>query len=332
MRDSQLTLDLPAVSGKEVAVRFDGGDLTSDAGLVLLREADRRLGITEALVSCIEDCRQQAKVEHPVEEMVRARVYGIAQGYSDCNDMNTLRHDAAFKVSCETLPSESPLASQSTLSRFENAMTARDLKRARVDLARAVLRQVPANTKVMILEVDATDDPCHGQQQLELFNGYYREHCYVPLLFHVVEPGSRRHLLWSLLRPGNASSGKGLPGTMREILRLIRERLGTKVRILVRADSGFGNGKILELLNSEQVDFVLGLPSNAALTKLAVQAHLRAAVGYKFHGEGYRVFETFEYAAKPWSKKHRVVVKVEMTQHAFNPRYVVTSLPGGSAE
>jgi hypothetical protein len=332
MNSSQITLSFPVVGGKTVEARFDGGDVTSDAGLLLLAEADRKFGITEAVASTMEDRRQQAKVEHPVAEMARTRIYGVALGYSDCNEMDTLRHDPAFKVSCGALPQDAALASQPTLSRFENAVTARDVKQMRVALARAVLKQVPTDLTVAILEVDATDDPCHGQQQLELFNGYYREHCYVPLLVHLVEPSGRRHLLFTLLRPGNASSGKGLPGTMREVIKLVREHLGKQVPILVRADGGFGTAKFIEFLESQRVSFVLGLPSNAALTGAAVPTHLKAAAGYWFYGDGYRVFGEFRYAARTWPRQRRVVVKVEMTQGAFNPRYVVTNIKVGEPE
>ena len=333
MNNSQSTLTFPAVSGKPVTAAFDGGDITSDAGLLLVSEADRRLSITEAMVSSMEDRRQPGKVQHALEELVRARVYAVVQGYSDCNDIDSLRSDPALKLGCGMLPSEKDLASQPTLSRFENAVSARDLKRAATAVAREMLKQVPVDTRVVTLEVDATDDPCHGQQQLELFNGYYREHCYVPLLVHLAESDGRRHLLLTLLRAGNASSGKGLNGLMREAIRLVRERLGNRVVILVRADSGFGTGRFIDFLCEQKVHFVLGLPSNSILTGLAERAHIRAAVGYKFRGEGYRVFDEFLYGArKGWAQRHRVVVKVEMTQGAFNPRYVVSSLKEGDPE
>jgi hypothetical protein len=332
MNHSQISLPFPAVKGKEVVARFDGGDVTSDAGLLLLSEADQHLGITQALIASIEDCRQQGKVQHSLVELVRTRVYGVAQGYSDCNDLDRLRHDPALKLSCGILPGEGPLASQPTLSRFENRVTARDIKRAQTALAREVLKQVPTDIPVATLEVDATDDPCHGQQQLKLFNGYYGEHCYVPLLFHLVEPGGRRHLLWALLRPGNASSGKGLVGTMREVLRLVREHLGKHVPIIVRADSGFGTARFIDFLESQRVNFVLGLPSNAVVTRLAEPTHVKAAAGYWFYGNGYRVFGDFEYAARTWQRQYRVVVKVEITQGEFNPRYVVTNLSEGEPE
>lgn len=328
----QLTLDLPAVCGKDVVARFDGGDVTSDAGLLLLRETDRQTGITDALISSIEDRRQPGKVAHSVEELVRARVYGVAQGYSDCNDFETLRHDPALKVTCDSLPEDAPLASQSTLCRFENAVRARDNKRARIALARQILTQVPRDIPVVVLEIDATDDPCHGQQQLELFNGYYREHCYVPLLVHLVEPSGRRHLLWSLLRPGNASSGKGLVGTVRQVIALVREHVGKRTPILVRADSGFGNARFMEFLQAQRVHFVLGLASNRKLTELAVPTHVLAATGYWFYGNGHRVYGEFKYAAQSWSRQHRVVVKVEITQEAFNPRYVVTNIQEGDPQ
>jgi len=332
MSSFHASLNFPPIAGKDVVACFDGGDVTSDAGLLLVSQTDQRLGFSEALQSEMQDRRQQGKVEHPQLEMLRARIYNIVQGYSDCNDMDTLRYDPALKIGCGVLPGGASLASQPTLSRFENSVTAGELKRMERRLAQQILQGVPADTRLVTLEVDATDDPCHGQQQFELFNGYYREHCYVPLLVHLVLPNGRRLLLMTMLRPGNSSSGKGVVGMLREAIRLVRERLGRKVLIIVRADSGFGTGRIIDFLSSQKVGFVLGLPSNSILTGKAERAHLRAAVNYKFEGEGCRVFDEFGYSARSWAQSHRVVVKVEMTQRSFNPRYVVSNLWEGDPE
>jgi hypothetical protein len=326
MSSLQIPLDFPAVHGKDVVAQFDGGDVTSDAGVLLLRELDDRLGLTQAIAGNIKDKRQQSKVVHPLEEMIRTRLYAIAQGYPDCNDMDTLRFDPGLLVSCGVLPSERALPSQPTLFRFDNMPTAKELRNMRVDLARAIMQDVPEETRRVIIEVDGTDTACHGTQQLSLFNGYYKKHCYVPVLVHLVEPDGRRRLLMVVLRPGNAGSAKGVTGILREVLKLVRERLGNRVQILVRADSGFGNARVIDFLTGAKVLFVLGLPSNDVVTRLAERAHLRAATQYWFYGNGLRVFDSFKYAAKTWGREHRVVVKVEITQGELNPRYVVTNI------
>lgn len=326
MSSLQIALDFPAVHGKDVVAQFDGGDVTSDAGLLLLKEVDDRLGLTRAIFEGIEDKRQQSKVVHPLEEMIRARVYAICQGYPDCNDMDALRFDPGLLVSCGVLPSRRALPSQPTLSRLDNMPTAKELRQMRVDLTRAILRDVPKETRGVIIEIDGTDSACHGAQELALFNGYYDKRCYVPLLVHLVEPSGRRRLLMVVLRPGRAGAAKGATGILREAFKLVRERLGKRVEIVVRADSGFGSAKVINFLVSEKVYFVLGLPANNVVTGLAERVHMRAAVQYWFKGNGLRVFDSFQYAAKTWGQEHRVVVKVEITQGELNPRYVVTNM------
>ena len=182
MSDSPLSLSFPALKSREVTLRFDGGDVTSDAGLALLALADRKLGVTAALAATFQDRRQARKVDHPAAEIIAARVYAIAQGYEDGNDFDRLRHDPGLKTVCGHLPaSGQPLTSQETLSRFEHAPTARDLVRMGWALADQVIAQVPADSSRVWIDVDPYDDPCHGRQQLSLFNGFYDEHCYLPL-------------------------------------------------------------------------------------------------------------------------------------------------------
>jgi len=180
---STLTLGFPAVKGREVTAVFDGGDVTSDSGVLLLRQADRRLELTRTLADAVCDGREARKVEHPLLEMLRARVYGIALGYEDCNDFDRLAGDPGFKTACDLLPTGvGDLASQPTLSRFENGLTRADLFRMGEALARTAVGRLPGGTERIVIDVDPTDDPCHGQQEFEFFNGYYDCHCYLPLM------------------------------------------------------------------------------------------------------------------------------------------------------
>jgi len=191
---------------KEVVANFDGGALSSDGGLVVLAAADRRAGVTAALAGAVRDGRQQSKVEHSAHEIVQARVLAIACGYADGNDLNTLRHDPALKMVSGQCPlSGAALASQATISRWENQATRRDLLRMGQALAQVVVAQLPADTQRVILDVDASDDPCHGQQEFEGFNGYYDEHCYLPLFLHLTEQNGAQWPLAVLLRPGRVN-------------------------------------------------------------------------------------------------------------------------------
>ena len=171
MVNTTLTLGFPAVKGRAVTAAFDGGDVTSDGGVLLLRQADRALGLTYTLAAAVRDGRDARKVDHPLLEMLRARVYGIAMGYEDCNDFDRLAGDPGFKTACDLLPTGvGDLASQPTLSRLENGLTRADLFRMGEALAHTAVGRLPRGTKRIVIDVDPTDDPCHGQQELELFN------------------------------------------------------------------------------------------------------------------------------------------------------------------
>ena len=225
MTDSCPTLFFPAEIGKEVVCRFDGGDITSDAGLLLLAQADKKIGLSQAFSEAIVDKRQQSKVKHDLPTLLRERLYAIAQGYPDANDLDTLKADPALKVACDQRPQSDPdLASQPTISRLENSLTRKDLSRMGRTLAQRVIDQLPSDTKRVILDVDATDDPCHGQQELVFFNAYYDEHCYVPLYLHVTAEDGRQRLLAVLLRPGKCTATLGLFGLVRRAVRLLRAR------------------------------------------------------------------------------------------------------------
>lgn len=339
MDDSCLDLAFPAVGAKPVSARFDGGDLTSDGGLVLLRQADRRIGLTQAMDAAVTDRRQQAKVEHTLGEMLRERVFAIACGYEDANDLDTLRSDPALKLACERKPlSGRALASQPTLSRMENGLRRRDLLAMGMAMAERVVAQLPADTRSVILDVDATDDPCHGQQELEFFNGYYDTHCYLPLHLYVTGPDQQQRLLGSLLRPGNANYRLGLFGMLRRAVKLLRARF-PGLRIVVRADAGFGYADVLAFCEAHDLRYVLGLTSNQRLAALSTPVQMRAAVRHGRYGydgwtgpeDGCRLLDEFGYKANTWPHRRRVIAKVEVTQGKLNPRYVVTDL-GGTPE
>ena len=326
MKSTCLELVFPCVGGKEVVARCDGGDITSDAGLVMVSLADRRLGLTEAMAGCVTDTRQQCKVEHLSVEIIRERVYAICQDYEDANDLDLLGSDPALKCACGRLPKSGlDLASQPTISRFENMPSAKDQLRMAKRMAERVISRLDLATRRVIMDVDPTDDPCHGQQELEFFNGHYGEHCYLPVHVHITGDDGRQRILGSLLRAGNAGATKGLRGVLRMAVRLLRERL-PDVEIVLRADSAFGVCEVIDLCEDAGIDYVLGLKGNNVLHSLSTAVQMDACLKYRCEGNGCREYGEFEYAAGSWRGKRRVVIKAEITQGELNPRFVVTSL------
>lgn len=319
-------LVFPCVGGREVVTRCDGGDITSDAGVVMVSLADRRLGLTEAMAGCITDARQQCKVDHFPVDIIRERVYAICQDYEDANDLDVLGGDPALKSACGRLPTSGlDLASQPTISRFENMPSAKDQLRMAKRMAEKVISRLDAATRRVIIDVDPTDDPCHGQQELEFFNGHYGRHCYLPIHVHIIGDDGRQRILGSLLRPGNAGATKGLKGMLRMAVKLLRKRLAD-VEIILRADSAFGVRQVIDLCEDAGIDYVLGLKGNTVLHSLSAPVQMDACLKYKWEGNGCREYGDFEYAAGSWRGKRRVVIKAEITCGELNPRFVLTSL------
>lgn len=337
MSDSRLALDFPAVSGKVVTGRFDGGDITSDSGLLLLSEADQKIGLVSALSGVIADKRQSSKVRHALPTLLSERIFAIACGYEDTNDLDTLCNDPALKLACGRAPQSDPaLASQPTLSRLENCVSKKDLVRMGRALASCVVDQLPSGTKQVVIDIDAMEDPCHGQQEFEFFNAFYDSHCFLPLLLYVTDETGRQRLMAVLLRsgkPGNA----GVHGLIRRAVSILRERF-PNLEIVLRADAGFGNDKVLRLCGDLKLSYVLGLSGNRRLHTLSTSTQMQACCKYTFEKEAWkeegvcREFNAFEYKAGSWDKKRTVVVKAEITQGKLNPRFVVTDIHKDSPE
>lgn len=325
MKDSTLQLSFPAIEGKAIVGRFDGGEVTSDAGALLLREADGKLGLSESLASAVVDRRQQEKVTHTVEAMIRERVYGICLGYEDANDLDLLCGDPALKTACGRLPSGTDLASQPTISRLENSISRKDLLQMGKRIARAAVADLPKRTRSVIIEVDVTDDPCHGQQEFESFSGYYGKHCYLPLYVHITAGDGRRRLVAALLRHGKAYATVGLYGVLRRVVRLLRDRF-PDIKVILRADGSYGVEEVIRFCEESGVDYVLGLSTNKKLAELSTPVQMDAALKYKWEGNGCKEYGELSYQAKTWARARRVIVKAEITQGELAPRYVVTNL------
>ena len=327
MMDSVTEFVFPALGRREVVARFDGGEVTSDAGLALLAAADRRLGVSHALAEAYDDRRQPGKVRYPAAEIIAARVYAIACGYEDGNDFDRLRTDPGLKTACGRLPSEAPLVTQEVISGFEHAPGRRELVCMGWALAEVALGQLPETEREIWIDVDAYDDPCHGQQQLSLFNGHYDARCYLPLAVCISGTDGVQRQLGAVLRPGNAGATRGLGSVLRGLVRRLRRRC-PQARLILRGDSGYGVARVLAWCARLRLDYVLGVARNAVLQELSTPTQMDAALKWAWEGDGCREFGEFYYAAQTWKTRARLIVKVEITQHTLNPRFVVTSLTG----
>jgi hypothetical protein len=319
-----------------IAARFDVPHASSDGGLVLLKAVDERLRLTETVAACLTDGRQAGKVAHSRLDLVRQRVFGLAAGYLDGNDAARLADDPLHKLMLDREPLTGPaLGSQPTLSRFENAVGRRDLVRMGHGLARAVIarhrRRLHGRARRITIDLDPTDDPTHGQQELSFFNGHYDTACYLPLVTALTfDDEPIQYLAGIVLRPGNAAASRGAIGRLRWLLRALR-RAFPRTPLRVRLDGGFAGPRLLAFLDRAGVEYVVGLPGNARLDKRIRRLRGRARVLFRTTGKATAVFGETRYAAKSWSRKRRVIMKAEVVQYPGraprdNPRYVVTNL------
>ncbi len=310
-----------------IEVALDAPETSSDGGLLLLREADERLGLSRWFSALCPDERDPSRVQHDRLEQVRQRVYQIAMGYEDCNDADVLRHDPMFKTVCDQLPGSAGLSSQPTLSRFENAVTGKALNRLRNQFEQAYVDSLPEETELVVLDIDTTDDPTHGQQQLTFFHGFYDQHMYHPLL---VFDGVSGELVSVLLRPGNAHAARAARSTLCRLIRRLKARF-PRMQIVVRGDSGFCIPSILDALEEldgelGDVDYIIGIAKNTRLLKLAAPMMAQAGAHFDETGRYVRHFATVSYAAQTWSRERHVIVKAEHQLKGENPRFVVTTL------
>jgi len=324
--NNQLEMEFPSVHGKKIIADFEGGVVTSDAGLLLLRETERDIGIIRRLAGCVPDKRDQRYVDHTMRELITQRVMQISCGYEDADDSDSLRSDPALKIACNREPlSGDDLGSQPTMSRLENAVSRTALYRMGVAFVDGFLDSYRRAPKKIIVDVDDTDDPTHGAQQMSLFNAYYDEYCYMPL--HIYE-GYSGKLICAVLRPGKRPDGEEIAAILSRVLKRIRKRW-PKVRIVLRGDSHFSGPKIFDLCHSmRRTHFVLGLSNNRALKPLVEDAVQRVEAAYKLANKKLKVFVEFPYQAKSWSCPQRVICKIEVNEKGRNVRFIVTDMNG----
>jgi hypothetical protein len=324
--NNQLELEFPSVHGKKVVADFAGGVVTSDAGLLLLRETERSVGIISRLTGCVKDTRDQRYVDHTMRELITQRVMQIACGYEDADDSDSLRSDPALKIVCGRTPlSGDDLGSQPTMSRLENTVSRTALFRMGVALVDGFLNSYGRAPKKIILDIDDTDDPTHGAQQQSLFNAYYDEYCFMPL--HIYE-GYSGKLICTVLRPGKRPTGEEIVAIVKRVLKRIRARW-PKVRIVIRGDSHFSGPEMFDLCRSlRRVHFVFGLSSNRALAPMVEEAVKRVEAAYKQVGKKLKIFVEFPYQAKSWPCPQRVICKIEVNEQGRNVRFIVTDMNG----
>jgi len=329
----------PNLFRRPVAVKFAQPHASSDGGAILLKACDERIGLTARLASCIVDARQAGKVEHSVRDLVRQRLYGIACGYADCNDAARLAQDPIQKLLIGRDPlSGAALAWQPTLSRFENAPRRADLYRMGEALAECVLerhrRRLGRRVRHITLDLDPTDDPTHGGQQLSFFNGHYDTWCYLPVTGFVTfnhEP--EQYLFCYVLRPGNAPAKQGAMGILDRMIERLRTAF-PKARILVRLDGGFAGPALLNFLEEAKVDYIIGMAENKVLKRRARRMMGKARRLSKRRGKTANLFGETRYAARSWKgRKRRVLIKAEVVRledrkPKDNARFVVTNLRG----
>jgi Transposase DDE domain group 1 len=322
---------------KLVVVRRDVEHASADGGMVLLKAIDRQLGVTEAVASCLRDRRQPGKVEHNLVDLVRQRIFGLLGGYPDGNDAARLADDAIYKLLLDRDPLTGPaLASQPTLSRFENAVGPRALTRLGHALADLVIGQhcarLGGRARRITIDLDPTDDPTHGQQEFAFFNGHYDSWCYLPLLgFVTFNDETEQHLILALLRPGTSAAKLGALGRLRRLFQKLRAAF-PGARLRVRLDGGFAGDDVLRFLEAEGVEYVVALGKNRRLEKRVRRLMGTARMLSRASGETEHLFGETRYAARRWKAPRRVIMKAEVVRHAdrapkSNPRFVVTNLP-----
>jgi Transposase DDE domain group 1 len=316
-------LHLAPVGAKAVDLDFDGGRLSSDAGLVLLKDPDEQLSLTHSLAAVLSDPRDPRRVHFTHHDLLKQRVFQIAAGYEDANDANTLRHDPIFKLLLDRLPETgAPLASQPTLSRFENRVSRPELYRMALVLVEQFLASYVRPPQLIVLDFDDTEDPVHGEQEQARYDGYYGGYCFMPL--HLYEGLSGR-LITTILKAKRFTGAQMLAVLTRLVKRL--RHAWPHTLLIFRGDSHFAYPEVMQWIEEQpDLSYVTGLTSNRVLTELAREVVEQAKRAYERDGGKITRFHSTRYQAGTWSRWRRVVIKVEVSDQGVNTRFVVTDM------
>jgi hypothetical protein len=333
--DTTQCLLFEGISKKRVELRLTGEATSSDGGALLLRKADQQLGLIEAMAGSVSDRRDPSRVKHEMAVLIAQRVYGLACGYEDANDAAKLSSDPLMKLVSGRDPEGCDLASQPSISRFENSLSRADLYRLGTAIMERLIenqrRRRSSRAERITIDLDQTDDEVHGEQQLSLFNGHYGNHCFIPLLGAIAFNAEPEQFPFvALLRPGNSPDKKGAVAVLKRLLPLVRKAF-PKTPIYIRLDAGFCAPEILNYVEREGLFYAIGFGKNPVLNRASASLMRRMRRASKKSGKTERCFSSTRYAARSWPNKRTVVIKAEVARvkdrdPRDNPRYVVTNI------
>lgn len=314
-------MKLPKPLLDRVQIVQDAPEISSDGGLVLLMKTEERVGLVRRLAGQLCDRRRQKSVVHSTWKMLAQRTMGICLGWEDCNDFDALVGDPLYTVCLNGKP-----ASQPTLSTFENAVGRRELYAMSRELVQFFIdRHRDKPPERIVLDLDATDDPAHGQQELEFYHGFYQTHCFLPLLVFASADDGPMELIGAVLRPGNSHAGRRSAAVLSRVVGMLKEAF-PKAEIQLRADAGFALPEIYQACEDLGLLYAISLPKNIVLLYLSSELEDRSRAQFLETGVKARLFGEFSYSAGTWPCERRVIVKAETTAKGSNPRYVVTNL------
>ncbi len=318
-------VEFPFQGSRRVRAVFDAGAISSDGGAVLLAQVERRLGLLGSIASVLPDRRSPPLVQHSLHDLLRQRVFQIALGYEDCNDATTLRHDPVLKTCCGRDPvDDADLASQPTLSRFEEIAGPRTCYLFGKALLDSYCARHSKRPTLLILDLDTTDDPTHGQQELRFYNAYYGEYVYQPLLIFDQDGD----LITAVLQPGKTGGPRAVVSVLKRIIKRLRTEWAD-LPIVIRGDSGFASPDLYWMSEEQGVHFLVGIGTNKRLKAMAAKLEEKARRDFLRTGQKVRLFKTVRYRAlKKWPRSYRVIIKCEHSELGDNTRFVVTNVPG----
>lgn len=323
-------LEFESLKQRRVEARFDAPQVTSDFGVVLLRELENALGISSKIAGCIHDKRHQSYVEHSLPELIRQRMFQICQGYEDADDCDHFRLDPAFQTAVGKVPGpDTALASQPTMTRLENRVNRKELVRMGYALGEIFLQSFTNQPKAIVIDMDPTAVHCHGAQQLLLFNAHEDEYCLMP--FHVYD-GLTGKLITATIRSGKTPTAREILALLKRIVRQIRDRFPDTV-LIFRADSHHCKPAVHAWCEAHNVEFVIGLGSNRALDRQFEFTFEQAKLKYKNLGKACRVYASGDYAAGTWERPRRVICRINVDDFGnLDARYIVTSFEQAGAK
>ena len=311
------SIEFSSLKRRKVSVTFEGGEITSDGGVLLLREIDKQTGLTEAINKAFKDTRHQSYCTHSQLTLIRQRIFGLALGYEDLNDHDHLRHDGAIQTASGKLGT---LGSSPTLCRLEQRADKHSAFALHAVMVDQFIESYTHPPKKLVLDFDATHDPVHGEQEGRHFNAFYDTYCFLPLY---VFCGNR--MLTSYLRPSSCGAAHHAGAVLKLLVERLR-KVWPKVKIVFRADAGFCKPLILNWCDRHGVDYVVGLSKNSVLTRKSEVIRALSESMYRLEEKAQKRFTEFRYSARSWPHKRRIIVKSEFNSLGENTRYVVTSL------